>query len=695
VRQTIQIIRLIWMVFAILAIGCAIPGIPHYLSLAQSPCGGANCFDFQLTPEAAEALVPLGVKLADNAAALLVFLLFVATLLVVTAAWLVWRKPDNRASVTAAFVGVAAATSTLIRVQASVDARFLFPAHLVLFVQMAGLFSLFCLFPDGRFKPGWLRWVALVYVVANGVYLFPNYASRLAPGTLGGSAWTVFQALSALTVIAVLYYRHRRSADAAQQEQMLWLLASISLALLYILSGKLLRSLSLTLDPLAVFNVGPATEFISMFLAVGSFTCLLVALMNYEPLDMEILVNRTLVYLALTAFIIATYGLIVGYLSTAFHADNSFFALLATGLIAIVFQPLRDRLQRTANRLIYGERHEPYQVLARLGRRLESAIDPASALELTVETVAQALKLPYAAIAYTRAGESVLAAAYGVPLTALTCFPLTYAGETIGEFLAGQRTESEAFSRADLRLLGDLARQVSVTTHSALLAVELQAARLRIVEAREETRRRLGNDLHDGVGHQLAGLARKTEQAADQVAEDPQAAIRTLDEINRQINATSAQVRALAHQLHPPELEVLGLVGALRERTQAFPGLAIRFDAPGSLPALPAAVETAAYYIALAALTNIEKHAAACTCLIRLSGSGPAALHLPTLTMEITDDGKGLASQTPEGLGLLSMQGRAVEVGGTCQVIPNPSGGTTVRVCLPFQSVPGGNRPWN
>jgi signal transduction histidine kinase len=162
-----------------------------------------------------------------------------------------------------------------------------------------------------------------------------------------------------------------------------------------------------------------------------------------------------------------------------------------------------------------------------------------------------------------------------------------YAGETIGELVAAARAPNEALSPADQRLLSALARQISLTAHANLLAADLEHARLRIVAAREEARRRLGSDLHDGVGHQLAGLARKGEMANHLLDHDPTAARAMLGEVTEQLNATILQVRRLAHQLHPPELELLGLAGALRERAQTHTGLAIRIDAPETLPPPP------------------------------------------------------------------------------------------------------------
>ena len=294
-----------------------------------------------------------------------------------------------------------------------------------------------------------------------------------------------------------------------------------------------------------------------MFLAVGSFTCLLVALVNYELLDIKVFVNRALVYVALTAFVIAAYGLIVGYLGTAFHSENILFSLIATGLIAILFQPLRERLQRAVNRLMYGERSEPYRLLNRLAQRLEFAFDRNAALPLATETIAQALKLPYVAIRLKQDGSDRLIAVYGSAQDRSYCFPLTYAGETIGELVAATRTGEDTFTPADLRILSDLTRQIGPIAHAALVSADLEQARLRIVEAREEARRRLGSDLHDGVGHQITALARQAEQASNLLKQDPNAAQELLSAIRAQLNLTSSGVRQLAHQLYPPELELL------------------------------------------------------------------------------------------------------------------------------------------
>ena len=676
-----QITQFVWLAFAVLALSLAIPGIPHYIDLLRTPCAGADCFGAQLTLEIAQAWVVTWGNLGSYALLQSFVLLMMAGLLLSTAGFLIWRKAHQRVPVLAAFVGTALATSTLSQALAYTDPRFWLLAQFIVFVQMAGLLPLFCLFPDGRFQPRPMRWVVLAYGLACVIYLIPRHQEWLAPGTPGGALWLIFGLVSLLVVVVTLFYRFRRAATFAQQEQMLWVLAGLGLAALVVLWGAPLRlaNSSFTLFEMMLPNVSGAMVITGLLLTLGSFTCLFVALVNYEPVDTQLLVNRALVYVALTAFVISGYGLIVGYLSTVFHSDYFLFSLIATGLVAVAFNPLRDRLQHAVNRLMYGDRDDPYHALSRLGQRLETTIEPSAVLTTTVETVAQTLKLPYVAIALKQGNEIQRVAAHGTESTPAAQFPLSYAGEAVGELIVAPRT-GEALNAADQRVLADLARHIGVTAHAFRLAADLERARLRIVTAREETRRRLGSDLHDGVGHQLAGLARKAEMAANLLERDPTAARAVLAEVTQQLNTAITQVRGLAHQLHPPELELLGLVGALRERAQTQNCFAIRVDAPDVLPPLPTAVETAAYYIALETLTNVEKHAGAKSCQIRL------ALTKDTLELEIADDGRGLPPEKTKGLGLglLSMQARAAEVGGTCRVESKPEGGARVSVYLPY-----------
>jgi signal transduction histidine kinase len=296
-------------------------------------------------------------------------------------------------------------------------------------------------------------------------------------------------------------------------------------------------------------------------------------------------------------------------------------------------------------------------------------------------------------------GESFLAAAYGVPRPQADCLPLAYQGETIGELVVAPRAPGESFTASERQLLQALARQAGVAVHGVLLTAALERSRLRIVTAREEARRRLGNDLHDGLGLTLTALLRKIETAANVIERDPAATGCLLAELQQQTKAALVETRHLAHALHPPELEVLGLVEALREQVEQHglagrPEMQVSLELPPALPPLPPAVEAAAYYIAQEALTNVYRHAHARRCHLRLAyrpcpPGQPVSLGLfstALLELEVRDDGCGPAPGAPPpgtGLGLRSMAERAAELGGTCVIEPLPAGGTRVYARLP------------
>lgn len=354
----------------------------------------------------------------------------------------------------------------------------------------------------------------------------------------------------------------------------------------------------------------------------------------------------------------------------------------------MLVQPLRQRLQGAVNHLMFGERDEPYRVLARLGRRLEATLAIDSLLPTIVQTVAQALKLPSVSITYKQQGEDVLVASTGeASKEARACVPLVAQSEHVGDLWLVARTPGESLTPADLRLLHDLAPQIAVAVQAVRLTAELkhltadlQQSRTRLVTAREEERRRLRRDLHDGLGPTLASLTFKIDAARNLLNPDSARADRLLEEVRQQTQETLAQIRRLVYDLRPPALDELGLVSALREQVAAsqHQELQILIEAPECLPSLPAAVEVAAYRIAREALTNVVRHAQAKHCLLRLG------LRDHVLTLQITDDGKGIAPLHHIGVGLLAMQERASELGGGCTITRGASGGTTILVNFPL-----------
>jgi signal transduction histidine kinase len=411
---------------------------------------------------------------------------------------------------------------------------------------------------------------------------------------------------------------------------------------------------------------------------------LAIAILRYRLFDIDLVVNRALVYAALTTGVIGVYVLVVGYLGWLFRSEgNLTLSLVATGLIAVGFAPARQLVQRGVNRLLYGERDEPYRVLSRLGQQLETAAAPSVVLAQAAETLARSLKLPYVAIVHHAEDGSRVLALTGTAPAHVTQVPLTYAGAAVGALVVAPRDVSGALSRADQRLLAEVARPISVVAHAAALQNRLEQARLRLVTERGEARRRLGSDLHDRIGHQLAAATRQVERASHLVGHDRPGAQVLLNDIMEQLRSIAQEVRGLAHALFPPELALLGLVEAIRERALAYAHLPVQILAPGSLPDLPAEVEAALYAITLEALTNIDKHAHASRCVIRFQIADRAAHGGPQLELLICDDGAGLSTGAARGVGLLSMQARAIEVGGSCQIDSRPGQGTSVRVRIP------------
>jgi signal transduction histidine kinase len=330
-------------------------------------------------------------------------------------------------------------------------------------------------------------------------------------------------------------------------------------------------------------------------------------------------------------------------------------------------------------------------VLTRLGRQLELAIPQESVLPVLVETVAQMLKLPYVAIALRTDGEVAVAAEYGRSSGNHTELPLVYQGEHIGKLLVAKRGPGEPFSPGEMDLLANIARQAGAAAHSVQMTADLQRSRQRLVTAREEERRRLRRDLHDGLGPALAAHLLKIGSARVLLKEEPDEAEQLLDELEGDVESTVVEIRHLVYDLRPPELDQLGLVGAIEQYVsqyslEAYPteggpgrsGVNTTVNVPEVIPPLPAAVEVAAYRIVQEGLNNVLSHAQARRCTITLS------MNSDVLELNLGDDGQGFAAGNSPGIGLMSMRERAEELGGSCQVTGQVGGGTQVLVLLPL-----------
>lgn len=399
--------------------------------------------------------------------------------------------------------------------------------------------------------------------------------------------------------------------------------------------------------------------------------------------------NRSIVYASLTGGVLITYAASVILLRVLFPGDGPYaVALLSTGAAALVALPLRDRLQRAANRLIYGDRDEPYRAIARLGEHLEASLETDDVLPTVVATVADALRLPYVAVELHDGPHPSIAAEHGRrPVNGvddLRRLPLVHRGEAIGSLILAPRSPGEAFSEADLTLLADLGRQAGSAVESVRLTADLRRSREHLVTAREEERRRLQRELHDGVGPTLAGTLMKMEAARSRLSAHPEEAERMLSELAGDTRRIIDEVRRVTYDLRPPALDQLGLVGALREQAARYVGtpdrpLRIDVEAPDELPALSAAIEVAAYRIGVEALTNVARHSGAGSAVLRLAGDARA------LVVEVEDDGCGIAASDHRGVGHRSMRERAEELGGSVDVADAPAGGTRLRARLPIR----------
>ncbi|SRR6266849_6397987 len=683
-RRWLVLIRLVWATLVVFVLIVFAASLPTYVALMQTVCSPTGCVTGQLTTNSVRTLAGMGLSLSEYAIFKLIIALISALVWFTVALVIAWRKSSDWMALLVALFLVAQGSHATTNVLELSSSAWQVPSQLVQSLAFLLLILIFSLFPDGRFRPSWTRWLVVGFALFEVSNFFPI---SQATGSLLIMLIELGQILLYvgfyLSLISVQFMRYRRFSSQVQRQQIKWVIYSVAIVLV----GEIAQlPLELLFPNSAVSQLlsGNVTYLLPILipLSIG------IAILRYHLWDIDILINRTLVYGALTASIIGLYVLVVVALGSVFQAQgNLVISLVATGLIAVLFQPLRERLQRFVNRLMYGDRDTPYQVISRLGQRLEATIAPETVLPTIVETVAQALKLPYTAMTLKQGDTFVIAASYGVSNGELTHLALLYQTEQIGELLLAPRGPSDAFTPADQVLLADLARQAGTAAHAVRLTTDLkhltndlQLSRERLIAAREEERRRLRRDLHDGLGPTLGHLTLQLDGVSDLIVQDPSAAQAQVAQLKALVQATMADIRQLVYALRPPALDELGLVTALCEQAtqyQQVGGLQVTVEAPTALPPLPAAVEVAAYRIALEALTNVVRHAQAHTCCIILTLSD-------ALLLDILDDGRGFPPTLRAGVGLASMRERAAELGGTCVIEARPEGGTRVYACLPL-----------
>ena len=539
------------------------------------------------------------------------------------------------------------------------------------------------IFPDGRLPSR--RWwpAAVVSAAGTGVMVAALAVSTwgVGPGNpepdgrllsryqpLGSRLLLVGSVLAAVSL--VVRYAGRTGHERAQ-------LGALTVAGIGVAAG--------TVASWTTQSAGLAGELVGP-LAVGAMAF---ALLRHRLYDIDIVVNRTLVYAGLSVGVAAIYAGTVALLALLGTRSDLVPPLVASIAVALVFAPVRDRLQGVVNRLLYGDRHDPFAATERLGQRLEAAIAPGAALAAIVEAVTHALRVP-AVTLETPADDGFVELAGHAPTGATPGPPevvrLVYQGELVGRLLVWPRAPGQALSRGDRRLVEGLGHQIAAVVHAARVSAELQRSRERLVNAREEERRRIRRDLHDGLGARLSGVVLGLQASRNLLTRDTERVSTLLAELCADTQLAIADVRRLVYDLRPPALDELGLVPAIRQHAATLdgagagpsdPGLSVRVEGPEDLGPLPAAVEVAVYWVAVEALTNVVRHADARTCRVRISRD-------PGVELEVSDDGRGLALAWRAGVGLSSMRERVGELGGTLSIGPGSSDrGTCVVARVP------------
>ena len=531
------------------------------------------------------------------------------------------------------------------------------------------------LMPDGHaLSPGWRRWmftglagVAAFLVGAAGdadgfreVHDGAEPPLAWLPSPVAGVLGVIGLLLTVLLLFGAVFAlraRLRRSSGQTRL-QLLWLVwgaTSLPLALVLLwVAHFALRDNAVVID-LALVLAG-----IALPVTIG------IAILRHQLFDIELILSRTLTYGVLVAAVVAVYALSLA-VAERLVGDSALGGVIAVALVAVVMQPAYSTLRRRIERWVYGYRSEPAIALRRLGASLESA-DPLHVVEAIATSVREALKVDRVWVAAPGSEQGLDPRAVRVPLIHRD----ELIGHLVVEVSAGRR-----LSPADTALLQDLARHAAVTVRAAQLAAELQASRSRIVTAREEERKRLRRELHDGVGPSLAAILMKLEAARSR--KDATARDALLTEIRDETKAAITEVRRAVDELRPPAIDEMGLSGAIRQRAASLSTDQLVFEVHGSPapPPIPAAVEVAAFRIASEAMTNVAKHSRASRCRVAL-------VFDEVLELTVTDNGRGNGHPTGNGVGWSSMTERAAELGGTCTISDDVHGGLVVRALLPL-----------
>ena len=607
------------------------------------------------------------------------------------------RRPRNPIGQLLLIAGsVLAVGSALTQLATWLDARgaaestigWVMAANNVAFLGLALVPLIVLLFPDGR--PPSPRWS---WAVRTGTYAVPIAvaASVFGPRTFDVTAervvsnpaailplvqmWTILGVVAFVAILVtavaaaasiVVRWRRSRGDERAQLQWVAWT-----------------ASMGLVLTLLVQFTGvgGSAGVVVAVVVMLVAFPLsILVAILKYRLYDIDVLVDASTVYVALAAVLTALYLVVVTVIPAVFGAGAETIAgVVAAALVAITFAPVRSRLQQMVSRRLFGFRDEPGAALNMLGEAFGHGDDAVEVRAALAEAVATSLRLPFAAITY---GDDA-AVSFGQAVGPITNVDLTFRGEVKGSLAVSGRSASEPVNARDRRVLEELAVFVAVAVNAAAAADQINRSRAMLVSAREDERRRIRRDLHDGLGPALTALGFGLDTTKNLLRDgtSDERVVDQVERLRRQVDDAIADIRRLVHDLRPPALDDLGLAGALAAQAASLSrddlNIVVRSD--DGLDHLPAAVEVAAFRIASEAMNNVARHAQARMCHVSISNNG-------ALSIEVTDDGIGIENWAGSGLGLASMHDRIDEVRGRLQISNRHDGGTSVHAVLPTES---------
>jgi signal transduction histidine kinase len=570
----------------------------------------------------------------------------------------------------------------------------------LLAVWVAVIVPIVLFFPDGRL-PG-RRWGVVLWGEAATV-LLALVGMGLRPGPLGtaptlDNPFGVAAAADALAIImglatvgllvctllaaSALVLRLRR-ARSDERQQFKWVAYAASLWAAGLIGASVVPP---------AWNV--FTQFGQFVTLAGLLVAVAVAVLKYRLYDVDLVINRTLVYGSLAALITSVYVALVVGLGTLIgtRGEPSLgLSVLATAAVAVAFQPARERVQRLANRLVYGHRASPYEVLAQFSRRMAEALSIDEVLPRMAEAAARGVGGSSARVRVFVPGGADRAVTWPADSLAST-FDRTalvlHQGEPVGE-IALAKAHGEALTPNEAVLLSDLAAQAGPALSNVRLALELRArlgqlarqadelraSRQRIVSAQDAERRRLERDIHDGAQQHLVAIAVNARLARQVLETAPVRTGALLEEISAQADDALETLRDLARGIFPAVLADRGLVPALRAHLgRSAASARLEADATVARARFDPRAEAALYFCCLEALQNAAKHAAGAAVSVRVCADQA------WLTLAVCDRGPGFRPEiVHHGTGLQGMLDRMAAVGGTLEVVSAEGEGTTIR----------------